>query len=82
MLEAQRHRQAMYTSCGWFFEDLSRIEPGLVIAYAARAIQLVEQATGISLERDFRQDLEATQSPFTGLTGTDIYDEIVSQNWG
>jgi alpha-amylase/alpha-mannosidase (GH57 family) len=82
LLEAQRHRQAMYTSCGWFFEDLSRIEPGLIIAYAARAIQLVEQATGISLERDFRQGLEVTQSPVTGQTGTDIYDEVVSQNGG
>lgn len=80
LLEAQRHRQAMYTSCGWFFEDLGRIEPALVIACAARAVQLVRQATGVSLEEGVRRDLQATQSTVTGQTGTDIYDEIVAQS--
>ncbi len=32
----------MYTSCGWFFDELSRIETVQVLAYAARAIQLAE----------------------------------------
>ena len=45
LLEAQYYRQAMYTSCGFFFEDLSRLEPRYVIAYAAKAIHLVKEAT-------------------------------------
>lgn len=78
LLEAQRHRQAMYTSCGWFFQDLDRIEPSLVTAYAARAIQLVQQATSVSLEDDFRRDLRAAQSSVTDQTGADIYDLVVA----
>ncbi len=49
LLEAQFERQRMFTSCGWFFEDLSRIEPKNNIAYAAQAIWMVYQATGIDL---------------------------------
>ena len=78
LLEAQPYRQAMYTSCGWFFDDLGRIEPGLLIAYAAKAIQLVQQATGVSLAAGFRRDLKAVTSAISGQTGRDIYDEIAS----
>ncbi|MCD6552605.1 MAG: DUF3536 domain-containing protein [Anaerolineae bacterium] len=77
MLEAQRFRQAMYTSCAWFFEDLSRLEPRYVIANAARAIRLVEEATGVSLEDGFRRDLAQAESWITYENGADIYDEIV-----
>jgi alpha-amylase/alpha-mannosidase (GH57 family) len=40
LLEAQRHAMLMYTSCGWFFDEISRPEPLQVLRYAARAIQL------------------------------------------
>lgn len=69
----------MYTSCGRFFEDLSRIEPRLVIAYAAKAIQLVRQATGASLEEGFRRDLQVAQSSVIDQTAADVYDGIVAQ---
>jgi alpha-amylase/alpha-mannosidase (GH57 family) len=49
MLEAQYERQRMFTSCGWFFEDLNRIEPRNNIAYAAQAVWMVYQASGIDL---------------------------------
>jgi len=52
LLELQRHALLMYTSCGWFFEDLARPEPVQVLRYAARALQLSRQLTG-------RDDLEA-----------------------
>ena len=39
-MEMQRHAQLMYTSCGWFFDDISGIETVQVIAYAARVLQL------------------------------------------
>lgn len=77
LLEAQYYRQAMYTSCGFFFEDLSRLEPRYVIAYAAKAIHLVKEATGISLEESFRQDLRLAVSWITDQTGEDIYDDVV-----
>ena len=39
-MEMQRHAQLMYTSCGWFFDDIAGIETVQVIAYAARVLQL------------------------------------------
>ena len=42
LLEMQRHAMLMYTSCGWFFDELSGIETVQVIQYAARALQLAE----------------------------------------
>jgi hypothetical protein len=67
----------MYTSCGWYFEDLSRIETRNNIAYAAMAVELVKQATGIDLATSFRNDLAAARSWITDETGRDIYDRIV-----
>ncbi len=40
LMEMQRHAQLMYTSCGWFFDDIAGIETVQVIAYAARVLQL------------------------------------------
>ena len=78
LLEAQRYRQAMYTSCAFFFEDLDRLEPRYNIANAAKAIQLVEEVTGVSLEESFRRDLRLAVSWITDRTGEDIYNEIMS----
>jgi len=78
LLEAQYYRQAMYTSCGFFFEDLSRLESRYVIAYAAKAIHLVREATGISLEKGFKRDLRLAVSWITEQTGEDIYEEVTS----
>ncbi len=78
LLEAQRYCQAAYTSCGWFFEDLSRIETRSNIAYASMAIEQARLATGIDLAPDFRGDLAAARSWITDETARDIYDRIVS----
>jgi len=78
LLEAQYCRQAMYTSCGFFFEDLSRLEPRYIIAYAAKAIHLVREATGISLEKGFKRDLRLAVSWITEQTGEDICEEVMS----
>lgn len=43
IMELQRHAQLMYTSCGWFFDDISGIETVQVIAYAARVIELAKR---------------------------------------
>jgi alpha-amylase/alpha-mannosidase (GH57 family) len=43
LMEMQRHAQLMYTSCGWFFDDISGIETVQIIAYAARVIQLAQE---------------------------------------
>ncbi len=61
LLEMQRHAMLMYTSCGWFFDELSGIETVQVIKYAARALQLAERF-GVRLEDEFVGRLGAAKS--------------------
>lgn len=53
LLEMQRHTLLMYTSCGWFFEEISRPEGTQILRYAARAIELAGEVAGIALEQEF-----------------------------
>lgn len=62
LLEMQRHAMLMYTSCGWFFSDLSGIESVQVLHYAGRVIQLAERAGGVSLEPRFVELLAPARS--------------------
>ncbi len=50
LLEMQRYAMFMYTSCGWFFDDISGIEAAQILAYAARAVELARQCLGLDLE--------------------------------
>ncbi|HEX6816908.1 MAG TPA: DUF3536 domain-containing protein [Ktedonobacterales bacterium] len=76
LLEAQYFGQCMFTSCGWFFEDLDRIEPRNNIAFARRAISLTWQATGIDLQQEFIADLAATRSWRTARSGAELYLQL------
>src|SRR5262249_34744972 len=40
LLEMQRHGMLMFTSCGWFFDEISGLEATQCLRYAARALQL------------------------------------------
>jgi alpha-amylase/alpha-mannosidase (GH57 family) len=62
LLEMQRHALLMYTSCGWFFDEISRPEGTQILRYAARAIELAEAVSGISLEAEFIGQLEKAPS--------------------
>jgi len=50
LMELQRHAQLMYTSCGWFFDDIAGIETVQIIAYAARVLQLASRHFGAQAE--------------------------------
>jgi len=50
LMEMQRHSQLMYTSCGWFFDDIAGIETVQIIAYAARVLQLAKDLFGDKAE--------------------------------
>ena len=73
LLESQRERQRMYTSCGWFFDDFDRIEPKNNLAYAAQAVRLARMATGVDLEPTVLADLKQVVSPRTGLNGYRVF---------
>jgi alpha-amylase/alpha-mannosidase (GH57 family) len=77
-LELQRMLLLMYTSCGWFFNDVSGIETIQILKYAGRAIDLMDQL-GLPLVRDrFLEILAKAKSnrPEMG-TGADIYRRLV-----
>jgi len=78
LLELQRHAMLMYTSCGWFFNDLAGIETVQVLQYAGRAVQLGEELFGMDIETPFLDQLEMARSNEPGEgTGRDIYERYV-----
>jgi alpha-amylase/alpha-mannosidase (GH57 family) len=78
LLELQRHAMLMYTSCGWFFDDLSRIETVQIIQYAGRVVQLAAELLGDETESHFLELLQAAKSnmPEQG-DGRTIYERYV-----
>ena len=79
LLEMQRHSLLMYTSCGWFFDEISRPEGVQVLQYAARAIELAGDVAGLQLEKSFIRKLGAAPSNVELFqTGAEVYRQLVS----
>ncbi len=79
LLELQRHALLMYTSCGWFFDEISRPEGTQILRYAARAIELAGEVAGVQLEQEFVERLSAAPSNVDCFKhGGDIYHQLVS----
>jgi hypothetical protein len=78
LLEMQRHAMLMYTSCGWFFDELSGIETVQVIQYAGRVVHLAQDVFGFEVESEFVQALSKAKSnlPEHG-DGARIYERWV-----
>lgn len=81
LLESQRERQRIFTSCGWFFEDFDRIEPKNVIIYAAQAVRLARLATGDDIAPQTIADLRHVISPVTGLQADQVFSQQLSRDW-
>jgi len=62
LLEIQHHAMLMYTSCGWFFDEVTGIETIQDMMYAARAIQLAQDLTGQDYETTFVELLKKCPS--------------------
>ena len=62
LLESQRYAMLMYTSCGWFFDEVSGIETIQIIQYASKAIQYAEELSGLAVESRFLEHLKKTPS--------------------
>jgi alpha-amylase/alpha-mannosidase (GH57 family) len=78
LLEMQRHAMLMYTSCGWFFDEISGIETVQVIQYAARALQLARNVFEQDFEPGFLNLLQNARSNFPELKdGGVIYEKYV-----
>ncbi len=78
LLEAQRQAMLMYTSCGWFFNEISGIETVQIMKYAARAMQLMSGFTNENYEKPFLDILYDAKSNIKEFgTGKDIYENFV-----
>ncbi|HEX9500302.1 MAG TPA: DUF3536 domain-containing protein, partial [Thermoanaerobaculia bacterium] len=62
LLEMQRNAMLMYTSCGWFFNDVSGIETVQVLRYAGRVIQIAERISSRTLEIEFLRRIANARS--------------------
>ena len=82
LMELQRHAQLMYTSCGWFFDDIAGIETVQVIAYAARVLQLAQElfaGQAVALEPSFLVHMAAARSNDASAgDGAQIYKKCVA----
>lgn len=75
LLELQRHALFMYTSCGWFFDDIGGIEAVLVLRHAACVIRLSEELFGVSPEPRFLEVLaEAKSNDPEKMDGRRVYE--------
>ncbi|MBI4678772.1 MAG: DUF3536 domain-containing protein [Elusimicrobia bacterium] len=79
LMEMQKDCLYMYTSCGWFFSDLSGIEAVQNLKYAARALELASRVSGANLEADFLQRLRLapTSNQDCGPDGASVYEKLV-----
>ncbi len=78
LLEMQKNALFMYTSCGWFFDEISGIETVQIMQYAARALELNKQLTGNDLEPAFVEKLALAPSNIKSMkNGARVYEQYV-----
>lgn len=74
LLEMQRMCMMMFTSCGWFFDDISGIETVQILQYASRAMQIAGQFEDQDYEAEFMEKLaDAPSSKGGHRDGKQIY---------
>jgi len=79
LLEMQRHALMMFTSCAWFFDEISRIEPVQILLYAARAVELA-RGFGEELEPGLVRDLAEAPSNEPCGDGAAVWEQLVRPN--
>ncbi|MEO6759317.1 MAG: DUF3536 domain-containing protein [Saprospiraceae bacterium] len=62
LLEMQRHTVLMFTSCGWFFDEISGIETNQILQYARRALEYAQEVGELDLHAEFTRRLAAAPS--------------------
>jgi alpha-amylase/alpha-mannosidase (GH57 family) len=62
MMEIQRFSILMYTSCGWFFDEISGIETNQILQYALRAMDYALDVFGVDLKPEFSKRLATAPS--------------------
>lgn len=79
LLEIQRQAMLMYTSCGWFFSEISGIETVQIMKYAARVMQLAKSFLRKDLETPFLEILKEAKSNIPEFgTGKDVSNDLLN----
>ena len=77
LLELQRNSMSMFTSCGWFFNDIAGIETIQVLAYAARTLDLLDALDQTGPRDAFLALLGTARSNDPGIgTGADVFSGV------
>ncbi|MBQ9564201.1 MAG: DUF3536 domain-containing protein [Synergistaceae bacterium] len=80
LMEMERNSLLMFTSCGWFFDEISRIEPLQILRYAARAMELAKTLFDVDLEPAFLRTLAEAPSNIPELrNGAKVYELLAKQ---
>ena len=82
LLEMQRHAMLMYTSCAWFFNEVSGIETLQVLQYANRALHLCQVLTGEDYHADFAAALDRIESNVLPNAGVAYREQVVPARVG
>lgn len=74
LLAIEEHLLAMFTSCAWFFDDIGRVEPLIVLRHAARVLDLLPADVAAPLEAQLVDTLRhaVSNDPAKG-NGADIW---------
>ncbi len=78
LLEMQRNRMLMYTSCGWFFDDLTGIETLQILSYAARVLQLASAYDPPLVNEFLRELFPAVSNIQSHIHGDELYKEKIA----
>jgi len=76
LLEMQRNAMLMFTSCGWFFAEISGVESVQIMQYASKAIQYAREISGESSEDIFIEHLRHAPSNIME-NGAKVYEKYV-----
>jgi alpha-amylase/alpha-mannosidase (GH57 family) len=77
LLELQRNALAMFTSCAWFFSDISGIETVQILRYAARTLELLDALEEPAPRDELLAELEQAKSNVPAFgTGADIFASL------
>jgi hypothetical protein len=78
LLEMERNAMLIFTSCGWFFDDISGIETVQIMQYASRAIQLAKEIDNKDFESGFEEILQKAPTNLREyVNGRMVYESLV-----
>lgn len=79
LLEMQKYSMLMFTSCGWFFSEISGLESVQVLQYAAKAMDIAEEITGKSFELEFNKRISHAESNLKKYkNGRGVWNKLVA----